>query len=98
MEDEKLFQREYSGNRIMDLVDHGRNVMELDNLIRLKDRIVDNEGYFSLLCKISAFPLPVVVQANHDSKEETGMVGLENLGATCYLNALLQVLYVVLLL
>lgn len=29
--------------------------------------------------------------ANHDPKTATGMVGIENLGATCYLNALLQV-------
>ncbi|KAI9740466.1 MAG: hypothetical protein M1834_005046 [Cirrosporium novae-zelandiae] len=30
---------------------------------------------------------------NYDSKAETGMIGLKNQGATCYLNSLLQSLY-----
>ncbi|GMF19456.1 unnamed protein product [Phytophthora lilii] len=30
---------------------------------------------------------------SYDSKEETGMVGLKNQGATCYLNSLLQTLF-----
>jgi len=36
---------------------------------------------------------PSPVPVNYNSKLTTGMVGLENLGATCYLNALLQVIY-----
>ena len=39
--------------------------------------------------------VPAAVPVNYDSKKMTGMVGLENLGATCYLNALLQVRMVV---
>ena len=30
---------------------------------------------------------------NYDSKKETGMIGIKNQGATCYLNSLLQSLY-----
>lgn len=30
---------------------------------------------------------------SYDSKKETGMVGLRNQGATCYLNSLIQSLY-----
>ncbi|KAF8398026.1 hypothetical protein HHK36_016952 [Tetracentron sinense] len=35
----------------------------------------------------------VEVKVVYDSKKETGFVGLENQGATCYLNSLLQTLY-----
>lgn len=38
--------------------------------------------------------VPARVPLNYDSKAFTGMVGLENLGATCYLNALLQVRFI----
>eukprot|EP00605_Chrysophyceae_sp_TOSAG23-4_P002789 GSChrysophyteH1.ASY1.ANO1.3073.1 assembled CDS len=34
-----------------------------------------------------------LVSSTHDSKLSTGMVGINNLGATCYLNALLQMLF-----
>ena len=42
--------------------------------------------------------LPVIASIfanlnSYDSKKETGMVGLKNQGATCYLNSLLQSLY-----
>jgi ubiquitin C-terminal hydrolase len=35
----------------------------------------------------------VVDYWSHDSKKETGFVGLKNQGATCYMNSLLQTLY-----
>lgn len=37
--------------------------------------------------------LAMLTQASYNSKKETGMVGLKNQGATCYLNSLLQSLY-----
>ena len=48
---------------------------------------------FRIGVRIENVPEATVVSTSYNSKVSTGMVGLSNLGATCYLNALLQMLF-----
>lgn len=56
-----------------------------------RDQIVDSDGYMTIRCQLKGLPKPVVYSFRHDCKADTGMVGIDNQGSTCYLNALLQV-------
>lgn len=54
-----------------------------------------DEAYVTAYVRVVKDPTGVLWHhfENYDSKKETGMVGLRNQGATCYLNSLLQSLY-----
>lgn len=54
---------------------------------------VNSSGEFSMKIDMELIYERTRCPLNHDPKKVTGMVGLENQGATCYLNALLQMLF-----
>ena len=76
-----------------DLVDLGNRsgipIQMINNAVDKEKRV------FRIKCQLSEKfePVPQNPGLTYNSKKVTGMVGLENLGATCYLNALLQMLY-----
>ncbi|KAL4939277.1 hypothetical protein BDV06DRAFT_199293 [Aspergillus oleicola] len=57
--------------------------------------VQDDEANVTAYVRVVKDPTGVLWHSfqNYDSKKETGMVGLKNQGATCYLNSLLQSLY-----
>lgn len=57
--------------------------------------VEDNQANITAYVRVLKDPTGVLWHnfINYDSKKETGMVGLKNQGATCYLNSLLQSLY-----
>jgi len=58
-------------------------------LNRISRGFLDEDGSITL----RAVLIPFIDLSRYDSKKETGMVGLENHGATCYLNSLIQTLF-----
>ena len=58
----------------------------------LSDAKYLSDGHFRVRVTVEHLPTPFRPPPEYNSKEATGMVGLCNLGATCYLNALLQVI------
>lgn len=63
-----------------------------EDWIRIKKYFITEDEHVIIKCKYKAVPaLFAKPYSGFSSKERLGMVGLENLGATCYLNALLQV-------
>ena len=72
-------------------IDRGNfNSADLTKVMSLAKSVKDFPRVRIKVCIEELFT-PAQVPAFYDSKTTTGMVGLENLGATCYLNALLQV-------
>ena len=70
-------------------IDSGEHkVVSIDNLDT--PRYTEDEKFRVQITLLEEFR-PAVVPLNYDSKASTGMLGLINQGATCYLNALLQV-------
>ena len=75
-----------------DFVDNGMPAFcSIDEFSRIRHYFL-HDGVVTVKCRIEALPYKFMKPMDgFSSKSEFGMVGLENLGATCYLNALLQV-------
>jgi len=63
-------------------------LIKLD-MVTVEEGFLDDNGALTLAATL----IPEINFTNYNSKQQTGKVGLENHGATCYLNSLLQTLF-----
>jgi len=64
--------------------------MPMDELLAPNSPFLTQDGSLDLRVEIQVQPDP---RYAYDSRKETGFVGLKNQGATCYMNSLVQYLY-----
>lgn len=67
--------------------------IDLGTIFKKENGFVNNQGEIVIRTVLEVVFERTRPPLNHNPKLATGMVGLENLGATCYLNALLQMLF-----
>eukprot|EP00644_Phytophthora_capsici_P010801 jgi/Phyca11/104452/e_gw1.9.125.1 len=67
--------------------------VQRSELLNPSNTLVDDQGKVEVEVQLSFVGAIPAQFLSYDSKEETGMVGLKNQGATCYLNSLLQTLF-----
>lgn len=75
-----------------------REYIGLDRLYDPKQGFISDEETQTCIleCVIHIVTSPYVLNpASYDSRKETGFIGLMNQGATCYMNSLLQTLYLI---
>lgn len=72
-------------NKAFDMNDEG--------VLKSKYKGFRKDIYYHIKAIIIEIFEPELVMSDYNSKVATNMVGIENLGATCYLNSLLQMLY-----
>ncbi|KAL9646087.1 hypothetical protein ABK040_007965 [Willaertia magna] len=71
-----------------------REFLEVKRLFNLNEGFIGNDGTIIFEIVIHNCTEPYLVNpTEYDSRKETGFVGLQNQGATCYMNSLLQTLY-----